>query len=228
MPPEIRSLARHTLHDPVEINIALSKPAEGVDQQAYVVYDTQKMAVVEHVLRTSEARSMLLFCGTKKDAKEVARHLKRRGFDCQPMHSDLDQSEREQVMLDFRNRKLRLLVATNVVSRGIDIDDIDVVINYDVPRDPEDYVHRVGRTARPAKAPPHLREPGRCASSAASSNWSATVREMPLPDSWNRARLMTQRGDRRWCARRRGRWSAQRRTATGPPSSALTDGQRSA
>ena len=185
MPPEIRSLVRNVLHDPVEISIALSKPAEGVDQQAYVVYDTQKMDVVENVLRTSDAKSMILFCGTKKDAREVARHLKRRGFDCQPMHSDLEQSEREQVMLDFRNRKLRLLVATNVVSRGIDIDDIDVVINYDVPRDPEDYVHRVGRTARAAKKgmaitfvnQKEMREFGRIEDLI-----GYPVRKMPLPD----------------------------------------------
>ena len=151
MAPEIRSLARHVLHDPVEITIALSKPAEGVDQQAFVVHDMQKAPVLEHLLRTTEATSIIVFGGKKVEVRNLARHLKKRGFDAEAMHSDLEQNEREDVMLRFRNRRLRILVATNVVSRGIDIDDIDIVVNYDVPRDPEDYVHRVGRTARAAR-----------------------------------------------------------------------------
>ncbi len=151
MAPPIRELAKHILHDPAEITIALSKPAEGVKQEAYVVHEPQKAPVLEHVLRTNEATSIIIFAGRKVEVKNLARHLIKRGFDAQAMHSDLEQGEREQVLLDFRNRKLRILVATNVVSRGIDIDDIDLVINYDVPRDPEDYVHRVGRTARASK-----------------------------------------------------------------------------
>jgi ATP-dependent RNA helicase RhlE len=151
MAPEIRTLAKQVLHDPVEISIELSKPAEGVRQEAYVIWEAQKAGILEHILRTNEATSIIVFAGKKVEVRNLARHLHKRGFDAQGMHSDLEQSEREQVMLDFRNRKLRILVATNVVSRGIDIDDIDLIINYDVPRDPEDYVHRVGRTARAAK-----------------------------------------------------------------------------
>ncbi|MBP6573457.1 MAG: DEAD/DEAH box helicase [Flavobacteriales bacterium] len=151
MAPEIRDLARVVLHDPVEISIALSKPAEGVKQEAYVIYDAQKADILEHILRTNEATSIIVFAGKKVEVRNLARHLAKRGFNAQGMHSDLEQSEREEVMLAFRNRKLRILVATNVVSRGIDIDDIDLVVNYDVPRDPEDYVHRVGRTARAAR-----------------------------------------------------------------------------
>lgn len=151
MAPPIRDLAKKILHDPVEISIALSKPAEGVKQEAYVVHEPQKAPVMEHILRTNEASSIIIFAGRKVEVKNLARHLHKRGFNAQAMHSDLEQGEREQVMLDFRNRKLRILVATNVVSRGIDIDDIDLVINYDVPQDPEDYVHRVGRTARASK-----------------------------------------------------------------------------
>ncbi len=151
MAPEIRMLAKQVLHEPVEISIALSKPAEGVKQEAYVIWEAQKANILEHILRTNEATSIVIFAGKKVEVRNLARHLHKRGFNAQGMHSDLEQSEREQVMLDFRNRKLRILVATNVVSRGIDIDDIDLVINYDVPRDPEDYVHRVGRTARAAK-----------------------------------------------------------------------------
>ena len=151
MAPPIRDLAKNILFDPVEISIALSKPAEGVRQEAYVVHEPQKAPVMEHILRTNEATTIIIFAGRKVEVKNLARHLAKRGFNAQGMHSDLEQGEREQVMLDFRNRKLRILVATNVVSRGIDIDDIDLVINYDVPQDPEDYVHRVGRTARASK-----------------------------------------------------------------------------
>lgn len=151
MPPAIRQLARNVLQEPEEITIALSKPAEGVDQQAYVIYDTDKGRLLEHILNTHEATSIIVFAGTKIEVRNLARHLKKQGFNAMAMHSDLDQSEREDVMLSFRNRRLRILVATNVVSRGIDIDDIDLVVNYDVPRDPEDYVHRVGRTARAAR-----------------------------------------------------------------------------
>ncbi len=151
MPPAIRELAKQVLHDPVEITIALSKPAEGVDQQAYVVYDMKKADVLENILRSNEATSIVIFAGRKVEVKNLNRHLQKRGFSCSGMHSDLDQSERESTMLAFRNRKLRILVATDVVSRGIDIDDIDLVVNYDVPKDPEDYVHRVGRTARAAR-----------------------------------------------------------------------------
>ncbi|HQW05135.1 MAG: DEAD/DEAH box helicase [Flavobacteriales bacterium] len=151
MPSAIRELTKQILHDPFEISIALSKPAAGVDQQAYVIFDMQKGNILEHILNTNEASSIVIFAGRKIEVKNLARHLQKRGFNAAGMHSDLEQTERESVMLDFRNRKLRVLVATDVVSRGIDIDDIDLVINYDVPRDPEDYVHRVGRTARAAK-----------------------------------------------------------------------------
>ncbi|HQV75215.1 MAG: DEAD/DEAH box helicase [Flavobacteriales bacterium] len=151
MPPPIRELTKRILHDPLEVSIALSKPAEGVDQQVYVIFDMQKANILEHILKTNEATCILIFAGRKIEVKNLARHLQKRGFPARGMHSDLEQSEREEVMLDFRNRKLRVLVATDVVSRGIDIDDIDLVINYDVPRDPEDYVHRVGRTARASR-----------------------------------------------------------------------------
>ncbi len=187
MAPPIRALAKNILHDPVEISIALSKPAEGVAQEAYVVHEPQKAPVLEHILKTNEATSIIIFAGRKVEVKNLARHLHKRGFNAQAMHSDLEQGEREQVMLDFRNRKLRILVATNVVSRGIDIDDIDLVINYDVPRDPEDYVHRVGRTARAAKkgqaitfiSDKDMREFGRIERLI-----GYAVKKVPLPESF--------------------------------------------
>ncbi|MBK7382452.1 MAG: DEAD/DEAH box helicase [Flavobacteriales bacterium] len=184
MPPAIRTLAKQALHDPVEITIALSKPAEGVDQQAYVVYDMQKAAILEHILNTNEATTILVFAGRKIEVKNLNRHLQKKGFNARGMHSDLEQTEREEVMLAFRNRKLRILVATDVVSRGIDIDDIDLVINYDVPNDPEDYVHRVGRTARASRKgtavtfinEKQMREFGRIEGLI-----GYAVRKMPLP-----------------------------------------------
>jgi ATP-dependent RNA helicase RhlE len=187
MAPPIRELAKVILHDPVEISIALSKPAEGVRQEAYVVHEPQKAPVMEHILKTNEATTIIIFAGRKVEVKNLARHLAKRGFNAQAMHSDLEQGEREQVMLDFRNRKLRILVATNVVSRGIDIDDIDLVINYDVPQDPEDYVHRVGRTARASKkgqaitfvTEKDMREFGKIESLIGYS-----VNKLPLPESF--------------------------------------------
>jgi len=149
MPAAIRELTKTVLKkDPVEITISLSKPAEGVDQQAYVIYESQKAAILEHILRTSEATSIIVFAGKKVEVKNLARHLAKRGFNAQPMHSDLEQSEREDTVLAFRNRRLRIMVATNVVSRGIDIDDIGAVIHYEPAGDVKDYLHRSGRTAR--------------------------------------------------------------------------------
>jgi len=192
MPSTIRELTKQILHDPFEITIALSKPAAGVDQQAYVIFDMQKAGILEHILNTNEATSIVIFAGRKIEVKNLARHLQKRGFNAAGMHSDLEQTERESVMLDFRNRKLRVLVATDVVSRGIDIDDIDLVINYDVPRDPEDYVHRVGRTARAAKKgaavtfvnEKQMREFGRIEALI-----GYEVKKMPLPDGMPRGPL---------------------------------------
>lgn len=188
MPPAIRDLAKQVLFDPVEITIALSKPAEGVDQQAFVIHEPQKAPILEHILRTSEAQSIIVFAGKKVEVRNLARHLQKRGFNAKGMHSDLEQNEREEVMLEFRNRRLRILVATNVVSRGIDIDDIDLVINYDVPSDPEDYVHRVGRTARAARKGTavtfvntmQMREFGRIEKLI-----GYEVRKMPLPEGFD-------------------------------------------
>lgn len=189
MPPSIRELTKQILHDPFEITIALSKPAAGVDQQAYVIFDMQKANILEHILNTNEATSIVIFAGRKIEVRNLARHLQKRGFNAAGMHSDLEQTERESVMLAFRNRKLRILVATDVVSRGIDIDDIDLVINYDVPRDPEDYVHRVGRTARAAKKgtaitfvnEKQMREFGRIEQLI-----GYQVKKMPIPDGMPR------------------------------------------
>jgi superfamily II DNA/RNA helicase len=148
MPPKIRELAKKILHNPEEINIAISKPPAKIIQEAFVVYEPQKITLIKHLLRTKNFPSVLIFCSRKQHVKELAKELKRAGFSIEEMHSDLEQSNREDVLSAFKNRKINILVATDILSRGIDIEDIDLVINYDVPHDGEDYIHRIGRTAR--------------------------------------------------------------------------------
>lgn len=150
MPMKMRELARKILHNPLEINIAVSKPPEQIVQEAFVVYEPQKIPLVKDVLRRKDFQSVIVFCSKKQNVKQLTNDLKRAKFSVEEIHSDLDQLKREQVLLDFRNKKLKILVATDILSRGIDIEDIDLVINYDVPNDGEDYIHRIGRTARAA------------------------------------------------------------------------------
>ena len=149
MPPKIRELAKKVLKDPIEINIAMSKPAEGVVQAASLVYEHQKTPLINSMISNKPAiKSILVFTSTKKKVSEIVRGLKSPDYVVEGISSDLEQSEREEVLLRFRSKQTRVLVATDVMSRGIDIKDINFVINYDVPGDAEDYVHRVGRTAR--------------------------------------------------------------------------------
>ena len=148
MPNEIRTLAKKVLHDPAEISIAVSKPAEKILQVAYPVYEAQKLPLAIHLLKGRNLKSVIVFCSTKLAAKQLGRQLKREGLKAEDIHSDLSQKEREEIMLQFRNRKLNILVATDLLSRGIDIDNIELIVNYDVPHEGEDYIHRIGRTAR--------------------------------------------------------------------------------
>lgn len=148
MPPKIRELAKRILTHPDQINIALSKPADGVVQGAYVVYDTQKNELLKSLLKGKTLSSVIIFSSTKENVKRLEKELLKLQFNIAAIHSDLEQDRRNEVLLDFKNRKLQTIVATDVLSRGIDIDGIGLVINYDVPGDAEDYIHRVGRTAR--------------------------------------------------------------------------------
>ena len=148
MPPKIRAMAKKILVDPKQVNIAISKPAAGVFQAAFYTYNHQKVPLIEHLLKAKQINSAIVFCSTKKSVKEIERALKAIDLNVKSIHSDLEQLDREKVLLSFRNRQTRVLVATDIVARGIDIEDIELVVNYDVPRDAEDYVHRVGRTAR--------------------------------------------------------------------------------
>ena len=152
MPSKIRMLANQIAKDPEQINIAISKPAAGIVQQAYVVYDNQKEALVKSILKNPDYQSVIIFSSTKENVKLLEKNLKREESSLKAFHSDLEQAEREEIMREFKSRRLRILIGTDILSRGIDVDGISLVINYDAPPDPEDYIHRIGRTARASKA----------------------------------------------------------------------------
>lgn len=148
MPPKIQQLANKILTDPVEIKLAVSKPADKIDQSAFICYESQKLPVLKKLFNENPPQRVIVFSSSKIKVKQLARELKGQRIKIAEMHSDLEQNERENVMLDFKAGKINVIVATDILSRGIDIDDIEMVVNYDVPRDPEDYIHRIGRTAR--------------------------------------------------------------------------------
>ncbi|MBQ9170755.1 MAG: DEAD/DEAH box helicase [Bacteroidaceae bacterium] len=148
MPGDILSLAHSILRNPVEVKLAVSKPADNIRQSACICYETQKLLVVKRMFEQEPPHRVIIFVGSKKKTKELAISIIRAGYNARAMHSDLSQAERDEVMYGFRSGKIDILVATDIVARGIDIDDIALVINFDVPRDEEDYVHRIGRTAR--------------------------------------------------------------------------------
>lgn len=150
MPPKIRQFSMKILNKPEEISIAIGKTAEGVTQSMYSVYDTQKEELVRHILSQKAYEAVIIFCSTKDKVKALYKVLKK-GFDVEAFHSDLEQMEREKIMSAFKNKAVKILIGTDIISRGIDVVGIELVINYDTPSDPEDYVHRVGRTARADK-----------------------------------------------------------------------------
>ncbi|MBO0950714.1 DEAD/DEAH box helicase [Fibrella forsythiae] len=150
MPPKIRTLASQLLTSPEEIRLSVSKPAAGIDQQIYLAKDHQKLPLLEHLMGTMDVKSMVLFTSRKSEVNAIVRALAKRGYVAKGISSDLEQEEREVVLREFKNKQLQIIVATDVLSRGIDVDNITHVVNYDVPRDAEDYVHRIGRTARAA------------------------------------------------------------------------------
>lgn len=148
MPRKIQDLARTILHDPVEVKLAVSKPADKIVQSAYVCYEAQKVSLVKKLFAERPPHRVIIFASSKLKVKDMAIALGRAGFKVGAMHSDLEQQERDEVMYKFKAQQIDVLVATDIVARGIDIDDIQLVINFDVPHDAEDYVHRIGRTAR--------------------------------------------------------------------------------
>jgi ATP-dependent RNA helicase RhlE len=148
MPAKIRTLANRILNSPEEVNIAIAKPAEGILQQAYLTHDQQKVGLIQHLLKDVSYSSALIFASTKENVKKLDATLRKIGLHVKAIHSDLEQDEREQILREFKNKQLPILIGTDVLSRGIDVDGISLVVNYDVPPDPEDYIHRIGRTAR--------------------------------------------------------------------------------
>lgn len=148
MPPRIRQLARSIMKDPEELNIAIAKPAEKITQEAYMTFESQKEPMLLSLLNDDKVTSAIVFASRKSKVKDLFSALKRKGVNAEAFHSDLEQEQRERIMRSFKSKNTRILVGTDVISRGIDVEGIDLVVNYDVPPDPEDYVHRVGRTAR--------------------------------------------------------------------------------
>ena len=148
MPPKIQQLAKAILKDPAEVKIAVSRPTEKIAQSACVVYESQKTPVLRHLFKTVSSQRVIVFASSKLKVKDLAKQLRQSGWKVGEMHSDLEQERRDEVMHDFRAGRIDILVATDIVARGSDIDDISLVVNYDVPREAEDYVHRIGRTAR--------------------------------------------------------------------------------
>lgn len=186
MPDGIRKLSERMLRkDSRHINLAVSKPAQNVLQAAYLVHDDQKIALIQHLITGRDLPLILIFAGTKSSVKEVEKALKRLHLNTEAIHSDLEQTQRAEVMNRFRSRQIQILVATDIVSRGIDVDDISLVINFNVPGDAEDYVHRVGRTARAEKsglALTFINEKEFSKFKRIESLIETSVRKLPLPE----------------------------------------------
>ena len=148
MPQEIRNLAKNILTDPVQITLSLAKPAEKIKQQSFICYEPQKAGIIKSLFADEAPERVILFTSRKNKVRDITIMLKKAGYNVGEMHSNLSQSERDEIMFRFKSKQIDILVATDILARGIDIDDIRLVINYDVPRDCDDYIHRVGRTAR--------------------------------------------------------------------------------
>ena len=199
MPAKIVELAKTILTDPVEVKIALNKPAEGICQSAYICYEAQKMKIIQHLFSQRKPERVIIFVGKKVHTKDVAITLKRQGYNAEAMHSDLLQEQRDDVMYRFKTGQVDILVATDIVARGIDIDDIQLVINYDVPHDEEDYVHRIGRTARAGRdgrAITLVSEKDQPLFAAIERFLEKEVPKEPVPEEFGEAPAYTGRGER--------------------------------
>ena len=209
MPGKIRELAMSLLHNPVEVKLAVSKPAEKIQQSAYVCYEPQKLGIIENLFKAGDLQRVIIFSGKKDKVKDIARRLKRMKINCAEMHSDLDQRERDEVMLKFKAGQVDVLVATDIVARGIDIDDILCVINYDVPHDAEDYVHRIGRTARAQRdgvAITFVSDLDIYRFQSIEHFLGKEVEKRPLPEGLGEAPVYTKREKKHAGTRKNGRW----------------------
>ena len=185
MPEEIRKLAKNILKDPVQVTLSLAKPADGITQQAYICHEHQKIGIIKDIFSKESAERVILFVSKKSKVREVATALRKMGLNVGEMHSDLTQSERDEIMFLYKRRKVDLLVATDILARGIDIDDIRIVINYDVPSDQDDYIHRVGRTARAnakGRGITLVSEKDQIAFKRIEDFIGKSIKKMPLPD----------------------------------------------
>lgn len=185
MPEEIRKLAKNILKDPVQVTLSLAKPADGITQQAYICHEHQKIGIIKDIFSKESAERVILFVSKKSKVREVATALRKMGLNVGEMHSDLTQSERDEIMFLYKSRKVDLLVATDILARGIDIDDIRIVINYDVPSDQDDYIHRVGRTARAnakGRGITLVSEKDQIAFKRIEDFIGKSIKKMPLPD----------------------------------------------
>ena len=212
MPTKIRELAVSLLHDPVEIKLAVSRPAEKIRQSAYVCYDPQKLGIIEHLFKSGDLQRVIIFSGKKDRVKDIARRLKRMKINCAEMHSDLTQQERDDVMYRFKAGQVDVLVATDIVSRGIDIDDIRIVLNYDVPHDAEDYVHRIGRTARADRdgvAITFVSDTEIYKFQEIEHFLGKEVEKRPMPEGLGEAPEYVKRSKKRSGTRRHGRWNSK-------------------
>jgi superfamily II DNA/RNA helicase len=212
MPAKIRELAVSLLHNPVEIKLAVSKPAEKILQSAYLCYDPQKLGIIEHLFKNGDLERVIIFSGKKDRVKDITRQLKRMKINCAEMHSDLEQRERDEVMLKFKAGHIDVLVATDIVSRGIDIDDIRIVLNFDVPHDAEDYVHRIGRTARADRdgiAITFVNEREISKFQEIEHFLGKEVEKRPLPEGFGDGPEYIKREKKRSNTRRHGRWHSR-------------------
>ena len=228
MPNKIQQLARTLLNNPVEVKIAVSKPAEKIQQSAYVCYETQKLGIIRHLFKAGELERVIIFCGKKDKVKDITRELKHMHINCAAMHSDLTQAERDDVMYRFKAAQVSVLVATDIVARGIDIDDILCVINYDVPHDAEDYVHRIGRTARAQRdgiAITLVSESDMCYFSDIERFLERDITKNAMPEELGSGPEYRTSAPRKSSRGRGGRGRGGKRKGSGKPKSAQVSGQ---
>ncbi|MCC5939321.1 MAG: DEAD/DEAH box helicase [Lunatimonas sp.] len=230
MPQKIRKFSQQILVDPEQISIALGKTAKGVAQFVYLAYDTQKEGLILHILEQKPYEAVIVFCSTKDKVKSLFKVLRKR-FDVEAFHADLDQSEREKIMSAFKSKKVKILVATDILSRGIDVEDIELVINFDTPNDPEDYVHRVGRTARAQKegtAITLVNDKDRFKYSNIEKLIGMEITKLPLPEELGEGPSASQSAGRKDGSRnhpkgkRTGKFQKDSRQAKGHPSERTT------
>ena len=212
MPDKIRELAVSLLKNPVEVKLKVSRPAEKIHQMAYICYEPQKVRIIEDIFKKGDLKRVIIFCGKKEKVKEINRTLQKMKINCAPMHSDLTQQERDDVMYRFKAGQVDVLVATDIVSRGIDIDDIRIVLNYDVPHDAEDYVHRIGRTARADRdgvAITFVNDTEIYKFQGIEHFLGKEVEKRPLPEGLGEGPEYTKREKKHSNTRRHGRWHSR-------------------